>query len=238
MIMEKIMLFEETARDAARTLLATKAVQLYPKDNPVTWASGLKTPIYCDNRKVLSHTGQRTDLLYQLKKCSQSLQRSGVDFKAVAGVAHGGIPWGLLVAQALDLPFYYIRSETKKHGKQNRVEGDLDLLKKDTRVLIIEDLISKGGSSKAAAEAMEQHAPVAAIISIFSYMLPEAHEEFKDVPYNVITLCDYPVLLDEAVEEGYIDREEERRLREWRTNPARWSEEATLLQTKKRKEQS
>ena len=180
----------------AEKLLKIKAVKLQPA-NPFTWASGWKSPIYNDNRKTLS---------YQVD--------------AIAGVATGAIAQGALVADLLGLPFVYIRSTPKDHGLENLIEGEL---KPGSKVVIIEDLVSTGGSSLKAVQAVRNFGcDVAGMVAIFTYGFPVAEAAFKDAKVTLTTLSNYDAVLEEAVRTHYIDESEIAVLQEWRKDPANW----------------
>lgn len=193
-----------------------KAVKLQP-DKPFTWASGIKSPIYCDNRKTLSYPKIRTYLRQQFASVIFDLYSKP---DVIGGIATGGIAQGVLVAQDLGLPFIYVRSEAKKHGTGNQIEGDIQA---GQSVVLIEDLISTGGSSLKAAEALKnEKCVIKGIISIFSYNLPIADEAFKKAGVNYISLCDFPILIERAVETNYISEKDAESLQEWMKNPEGW----------------
>ncbi len=194
----------------ASELLTREAVKLSP-ERAFVWASGIHSPIYCDNRSLLSHPESRkkiTDIFVQTIKSQFN------DVEVVAGVATGAIAWGLLVAEALDLPFIYIRSANKKHGLTNRIEG---MLPKGKKVLVVEDLISTGGSSLSAVEALRDvDADVLGMVAIFSYLLPKADENFKNAKCELHCLSNFNVLLEEAVRSNYVSQQEADNISEWR----------------------
>lgn len=200
----------------AQKLLKIKAIKLQPA-NPFTWASGWKSPIYCDNRKTLSYPETRSFIKIELAR--QILERfEGVT--AIAGVATGAIAQGALVADALNLPFVYVRSTPKDHGLENLIEGDL---KPKSKVVVIEDLISTGGSSLKAVEAIRNAGcDVAGMVAIFTYGFPVAVEKFNEAKVNLITLCNYDAVIDEALRIDYIEESEIKTLQEWRKDPANW----------------
>lgn len=201
--------------DVARRLLAIKAVQLRPHD-PFTWASGLLSPIYCDNRVALSYPEIRTFIKYALRERARAFE----PFEAVAGVATAGIAPGVLLADLLALPFAYVRSSAKEHGRRNRIEGALT---PGQRVLVIEDLISSGGSSLAAVEALrEAHCTVVGVLAIFQYGFEKASAAFEAQGVPFATLTDYDTLLQEALNTGYIDEQGHLILEHWRQNPDGW----------------
>lgn len=205
-------------RLVARQLLQIKAIKLNPQ-NPFTWASGRRSPIYCDNRVVLSYPEVRTSIQDSLVAASAAFP----DFTGVAGVATAGIAHGALLADRLGLPFIYIRAKAKAHGRQNQIEGELQ---PDARYLVIEDLISTGGSSLQAVEALRQAGgQVVGVMALFSYGFPEAAQAFAAAKCPLHTLSNYPALLEEAVASGYITTDEQNLLVNWRENPVAWSEQ-------------
>ncbi|MGH1438156.1 MAG: orotate phosphoribosyltransferase [Lewinella sp.] len=205
-------------RIVARHLLQIKAIKLNPQ-NPFTWASGRRSPIYCDNRIVLSHPKVRSFIQDSLVEAAKSFQ----PFVGVAGVATAGIAHGALLADRLGVPFIYIRSKAKAHGRQNQIEGELQT---GGRYLVIEDLISTGGSSLQAVEALRQAGgEVAGVMALFTYGFPEASKAFAGANCPISTLSHYPALLEEAVESGYITAEEQSLLITWREDPVAWSKQ-------------
>jgi orotate phosphoribosyltransferase len=199
----------DLAAEVARVLLQIKAIKLSPQ-TPFTWASGIQSPIYCDNRVVLSHPDQRNFIKQGLIEKSHEFK----PFDAVAGVATAGIPHGALLADALGLPFAYIRSSAKSHGRQNRIEGDL---KGNERVLVVEDLISTGGSSLEAVEAIRSFGcTVQGVLAIFTYGFPNAEKAFADAQCEFRTLSDYDHLIEAAIETQYISETDRTQLTEWR----------------------
>lgn len=204
------------AKKLATMLLEIGAVKLSPQ-KPFTWASGWLSPIYCDNRMVLSFPAIRSfikDSFVELIKTEYP------DTEVIAGVATAGVPHGALVADALNLPFIYVRPKPKEHGMGNLIEGKIEEGKK---VLLIEDLISTGGSSLKAAQAV-QHAgmPVIGMAAIFTYGFEVAQQAFQQANIPFSTLSNYNALLVEAVANDYITEEEMASLQEWRGNPAEW----------------
>jgi orotate phosphoribosyltransferase len=210
--------FDDAAVKVAEFLLQIKAVRLQP-DAPFTWASGIKSPIYCDNRKTLSYPRIRTYIRQQFVEIiNESFGKPDV----IAGVATGGIAIGALVAQELGLPFVYVRSEAKKHGLTNQIEGEIE---SGQTVVVIEDLISTGGSSLKAVEALrEKGCNVKGMAAIFTYGFDEAVQNFKKAKCKVVTLTDYNKLITTAVDKEYVDEKALKSLKEWRTNPAKWGE--------------
>jgi len=201
----------------AKKLLQIRAIKLQPF-NPFVWASGWQSPIYCDNRKTLSHPAVRNFIKLEL---ARTIIENYENVEVIAGVATGAIAQGAMVADALNLPFVYIRSTPKDHGLENLIEGDL---KPDAKVVIIEDLISTGGSSLKAVEAVRNAGcQVVGMAAIFTYGFPIAVEKFKEAKVKLITLCNYDVVLDEALKINYIDESEIKTLQEWQKDPANWS---------------
>ena len=203
------------ASDVAKRLLQIKAIKLNPQ-NPFTWASGIKSPIYCDNRIILSHPNIRDYVIYCLEKKATSMP----EFDVVAGVATAGIAFGALVADRLKKPMVYVRSKAKEHGRQNMIEGHLE---GSERVLVIEDLISTGGSSLKAVEAIkETGCEVVGVHAIFSYGFEKATTAFAAANCPFDTLTNYQELLHEAVKSEYIKEEELASLAQWSKAPAEW----------------
>ena len=214
-----MILNKETAKQAARFLLQIKAIKLN-NESPFTWASGRKSPIYCDNRVTLSYPDIRTFIRQQFVAIVNELY---ADVDVIAGVATGGIAQGVLVAQDLGKPFVYVRPEEKKHGLGNKIEGDL---KSGQSVVVIEDLISTGKSSLQVVDALrDAGCSVKGMAAIFTYNLEVAKQAFetKDVLLNTIT--DYHTLIDLAAEESFISQEDLISLTKWRENPEFWSEQ-------------
>lgn len=200
----------------AEKLLRIKAVKLQPR-NPFTWASGWKSPIYCDNRKTLSYPQIRTFIKIEISRLILELYP---EVEVIAGVATGAIAQGALVADALGLPFIYIRPTPKDHGLENLIEGDL---RPGQKVVVIEDLISTGGSSLKAVEAIRKDgSDVLGMIAIFSYGFPEAEQKFKAAKVKLTTLCNYDAVLTEALATKYIGEADIDTLKEWRMNPSQW----------------
>ncbi|MGL4292352.1 MAG: orotate phosphoribosyltransferase [Bacteroidales bacterium] len=204
-------------RLVAEKLLAIKALKLQP-NNPFTWASGWKSPIYCDNRKTLSYPDVRN--LIRIELCRTILENfQNID--AIAGVATGAIAQGALVADALGLPFVYVRATPKDHGLENLIEGDL---RPGQRVVVIEDLISTGGSSLKAVDAIRNNGcEVAGMVAIFSYLFPVAQQKFEEADVRLITLSNYEAVLEEAVATDFIQASDLETLKEWRNDPAAWN---------------
>jgi orotate phosphoribosyltransferase len=203
------------AQQVARQLLAIKAVKLSPNE-PFTWASGILSPIYCDNRIVLSYPEARQIIKQGFVEKSTSFG----EFDAIAGVATAGIPHGALLADALDKPFIYVRDKAKGHGRQNQIEGEI---KSGAKVLVIEDLISTGGSSIKAIHALkEANCEVVGILAIFTYGFEEAVKVFEAENTPMDTLSNYNVLIQEALTMGYITSSNEATLKTWSQNPKEW----------------
>ncbi|MBC7777775.1 MAG: orotate phosphoribosyltransferase [Phycisphaerae bacterium] len=201
--------------EVARNLLEIKAVKLSPNE-PFTWASGMLSPIYCDNRVALSHPGVRTFLKNALAEKSRAFG----DFDVVAGVATAGIPHGALLADALEKPFVYVRSSAKDHGRRNQIEGEL---KAGQRVLVVEDLISTGGSCLLAVDALrEVGAEVVGVLAIFQYGFSKADAAFSQKGVVFQTLTNYDALIQEAVRSGYVSESNLNTLKKWRENPDAW----------------
>ena len=209
---------QETSMALASFLLQIKAIKLNPA-NPFTWASGLKSPIYCDNRVTLSYPQVRTFIREGfVKMCLDKFGKPDV----IAGVATGGIPQGALVAQELGLPFVYVRSEKKSHGMNNQVEG---IINSGQSVVIIEDLVSTGKSSLNAVEALrEKGAVIKGMLAIFTYGMEVAAENFKNNKCELFTLTNYNALIQKAAEESYIREDDLASLLEWKSNPQAWSD--------------
>lgn len=207
---------QETARETARLLLQINAIKLNPA-NPFTWASGWKSPIYCDNRKTLSYPEIRSSIL---KSFLKTIRDKFAEAEVIAGVATAGIPMGMLIAQELNLPFIYVRASAKDHGLQNQIEG---VLNAGQKVVVIEDLISTGGSSLKAVEAIRANkGTVLGMAAIFSYAFPHAEKSFSEANCTIYTLSDYPNLIDTALEQGTIMREQLELLNQWREQPDTW----------------
>ena len=200
----------------AEKLLEVKAIKLQPND-PFTWASGWKSPFYCDNRKTLSFSDLRT--FVKLELC-HSILENFPEAEAVAGVATGAIAQGALVADQLNMPFVYVRSKAKDHGMQNLIEGELP---KGTKVVVVEDLISTGGSSLKAVEALRQYGcEVVGMVASYTYGFPVAEKAFADANVKLVTLTDYEHVVAQAAKTGYITEADIDILGEWRNNPSEW----------------
>jgi len=207
----------ETASELSRFLLQIKAIQIQTA-NPFHWASGWFSPIYCDNRKTLSHPNIRNFVKNKLK---QVLLDEFKDVEVIAGVATGAIAIGALVADVMDLPFIYVRASSKGHGLGNQIEGDLSTGKK---VVVIEDLISTGMSSLNAVKCLrEADMEVLGMASIFTYGFDQATSNFKQESCKLICLADYSALLEVALKEQYIQQDEMQVLQNWRKDPSNWT---------------
>jgi orotate phosphoribosyltransferase len=207
---------QETAHMTAKSLLQINAIKLNPK-NPFTWASGWKSPIYCDNRIALSHPETRTFLAQKIAEQAQKIYGEGY---VVAGVATGAIGIGMLVADVLNAPFIYVRPEPKSHGRQNQIEGQLD---PDQKVLVIEDLISTGKSSLNAVKALKKEGiEVLGMLGLFDYGFDLAVDNFKAENIQLHTLSDYDHLIIEAEKSNYIEAHQISVLKSWRRSPSEW----------------
>ena len=210
--------FDNSALKIAEFLLQIKAIKLQP-EQPFTWASGWKSPIYCDNRKTLSYPQIRTFIRQQFVSL---INEKFATPDVIAGVATGGIAIGALVAQEMGLPFVYIRSEAKKHGLTNMIEGELT---SGQNVVVIEDLISTAGSSLKAVEALrEKGANVKGMVAIFTYGFDVANEKLKDANCITNSLCDYNTLIEVALKHEYINESDLESLQNWRENPSIWKQ--------------
>lgn len=213
-----IMIFnKDTAKKTAEVLLQINAIKLQPND-PFTWASGWKSPIYCDNRIVLSFPTIRNYIRATIARNIEELYGKP---DVIAGVATGAIGIGALVAEYLNLPFIYVRPEAKKHGRQNQIEGYIE---KGQTVVVVEDLISTGMSSLNAVKALEAaEINVKGMVAIFSYGFEIAKKNFEDANVEVHTLGNYEYLLEQAVETFYITKEQQDILAQWNANPSEWN---------------
>jgi orotate phosphoribosyltransferase len=209
---------KDTSKKTAELLLQIKAIKLSPNE-PFQWASGWKSPIYCDNRVTLSYPPVRVFLKEEIAKIAE-LEYGKPD--VIAGVATGAIAIGILVAQELGVPFVYVRPEPKKHGRKNQIEGHLE---SGQNVVVIEDLISTGNSSLNAVAALkEAGAVIKGMVAIFSYGFDVATQNFKDKNVNLKTLSNYENLLEQALDSNYISQKELATLQEWRANPSEWNQ--------------
>ncbi len=202
----------------ADKLLKIKAIKLQPS-NPFTWASGWKSPFYCDNRKTLSYPGLRDFIKIEFARVVQ--ERFG-QVDAIAGVATGAIAMGALVADLLNLPFVYVRSSPKDHGLENLIEGDL---RPGMKVVVVEDLISTGGSSLKAVQAIRNNGcEVIGMVASYTYGFDVAEKAFKEADVELITLTNYEAVLEVALETGYITEDELPLLNDWRRDPSHWNQ--------------
>ena len=207
---------EATKKLFAEKLLNVKAIKLQPA-NPFTWASGWKSPIYCDNRKTLSFPDLRTFVKIEL---CHAIQENFPEAEAVAGVATGAIAQGALVADQLGKPFVYVRSKPKDHGMGNLIEGELP---EGAKVVVVEDLISTGGSSLKAVEALRNAGyEVVGMVASYTYGFPVAEEAFSNAGVKLVTISDYAHVVEVAAATGYIKQEDVDVLHEWRKDPANW----------------
>ncbi|PXY00688.1 orotate phosphoribosyltransferase [Marinifilum breve] len=207
---------QDTAKQVAEYLLQIKAIKLEPT-NPFTWASGWKSPIYCDNRKTLSYPEVRT---YIKKAFAEVVMEKYPEVEVIAGVATGAIAQGALVAEEMNKPMVYIRSSAKAHGMTNLIEGEI---KPGQKVVVIEDLISTGGSSLKAVQALrEAGCEVLGMVAIFTYGFQKAVDNFTENNCKLDTLSEYNIMIDRAQEIGYVKAEDVDQLKEWRKDPASW----------------
>ena len=201
----------------AAKLLKVKAIKLQPT-NPFTWASGWKSPFYCDNRKTLSYPDLRS---FVKLETARIIMERFPEVDAIAGVATGAIPQGAMVADALALPFVYVRSKPKDHGLENLIEGEL---KPGMKVVVVEDLISTGGSSLKAVEAIRLNGcEVVGMVAAYTYGFAVAEKAFKDAKVELITLTNYEAVVEEALATGYIKANDVELLNAWRKDPAHWN---------------
>ncbi|WP_250433898.1 orotate phosphoribosyltransferase [Hanstruepera flava] len=208
---------KHTARKTAEVLLQINAIKLQPKD-PFTWASGWKSPIYCDNRIVLSYPPIRN---YIRETMAKQIEKQYEKPDVIAGVATGAIGIGMLVAEYLGLPFIYVRPEAKSHGRQNQIEGHLE---SGQNVVVVEDLISTGKSSLNAVKAIQENkGNVKGMIAIFSYDFQVARDNFEKSGIQLLTLSDYESLLEQALHTNYISTKEQDILASWNANPSEWN---------------
>lgn len=213
-----MILENNTAKKVAELLLQINAIKLN-SENPFTWASGWKSPIYCDNRIILSYPAVREQIAENMVQQIKKLYGTP---DLIAGVATGAIGIGLLVAEKLKLPFIYVRPEPKKHGRQNQIEGKAD---KGQKVVVIEDLISTGMSSLNAVNALKNNnLNILGMIAIFSYGFDTATQNFAKENVTIHTLSDYEHLLEKAIEIKYISENELETLKKWRTQPEKWNQ--------------
>jgi len=208
---------KSTAKKTAEVLLQINAIKLSPK-NPFTWASGWKSPIYCDNRLVLSYPPVRN---YIKEEIAKNIEIEFGKPDVIAGVATGAIGIGALVAESLGLPFVYVRPEAKKHGRQNQIEG---FIEKGQNVVVVEDLISTGKSSLVAVDALKAaEVNVKGMVAIFTYGFEDSKENFKTNNVNLFTLSNYESLLEQALDTHFINQNEVDVLSKWNSNPSEWT---------------
>ena len=208
---------KSTAKKTAEVLLQINAIKLNPRD-PFTWASGWKSPIYCDIRMVLSFPAVRN---YIKEEIAKNLENEFGKPDVIAGVATGAIGIGALVAEFLGLPFVYVRPEAKKHGRQNQIEG---FIEKGQNVVVIEDLISTGNSSLVAVDALKAvGVNVKGMVAIFTYGFDISKENFKTNDVNLFTLSNYKSLLEQALDTNFINQKEVEVLSKWNINPSEWT---------------
>lgn len=211
-----IKIVETTAGPIASKLMEIGAIKLNHQ-KPFTWSSGWKSPIYCDNRLSLSHPEVRT----YIKQClTKSIRENFAKVEVIAGVATAGVPQGALVAEELRLPFIYVRPKPKDHGMENLIEGKIE---KGQSVVLIEDLISTGGSSlRAAAALREANANVAGMVAIFTYGFEAAEKNFEKEKVDLVCLSDFTHLLQEALQNKFINEDQLQHIKAWRLDPAHW----------------
>ena len=208
---------KEIAKKTAEVLMQINAIKLQPNE-PFTWASGWKSPIYCDNRIVLSYPHIRN---YIRESMAKHIEEYYGKPDVIAGVATGAIGIGALVAEYLNLPFVYVRPEPKKHGRQNQIEGHLE---KGQTVVVVEDLISTGKSSLNAVNALhDAEANVKGMVAIFSYGFDVAKQNFENANIELHTLGNYETLLEQALDTNYITKKEQDILAHWNANPSQWN---------------
>ncbi len=207
---------ESMQTEVAKKLLELNTIKIQPS-SPFTWASGWKSPIYCDNRKILSYPATRS---FIRDKFAEIIREKYPQTEVIAGVATGAIAHGALVADKLGLPFIYVRSKPKGHGLENLIEGEM---KPGQKVVVIEDLVSTGTSSLKAVEAINNFgATVTGMLAIFTYNFARARESFKRAHVELTPLSRYQVLIDKALEMGEISKDQVETLMEWREDPANW----------------
>jgi len=205
-----------TKEEIAEILLNSKAVTLSP-DKPYTYASGIKSPIYCDNRILLSCVEERRKIVDAFE---EMFKENGVAFDIVVGTATAGIPWAAWIAEEENAPLAYVRSSKKEHGKENKIEGKIEEGKK---AIVIEDLISTGGSSVSAVESVKQAgAVVDTCAAIFTYEMKKAEERFGRINCNVLALTDFSTLIETAVERSYVTKKQAEVAKEWNKDPEGW----------------
>lgn len=205
----------ESAKKIARNLLQINAIKLSPQ-KPFTWASGIKSPIYCDNRLTLSHPEIRSEIVEAFTEVIKDRE-----YDVIGGIATAGIPHGALLADRMKKPYLYVRSKTKEHGRQNKIEGELQ---KGAKVILVEDLISTGMSSLNAVEAVrEAGGQVDLVLSIFNYGFQRAVDAFAAKNCTFVSLSNYDIMLNEAVENGYLESNQLDLLSSWKNDPENWA---------------
>jgi orotate phosphoribosyltransferase len=205
-----------TADRIAAILLSVEAVDVQPKNNPFTWSSGLKSPIYCDNRKLLSYPDVRSFVVTSMSIVARHVEKS----PTIAGVATGAIAWGALIADKIERPFIYVRSKAKGHGKENQIEG---VLHEGDNVILIEDLVSTGGSVLRAVQAIRDAGGICNhVIALFTYGFPDAQKAFAEAGVTLHTLCDFEALLPVAVEKKKITESERAEVQAFGQDPEGW----------------
>jgi len=206
----------DSAKQIAGSLLQIKAIKLNPT-NHFTWASGWYSPIYCDNRKILSYPAVRKQVY---EAFADLVAEKYPEAEVLAGVATGAIAHGVLVAEKMGKPFIYVRSAPKSHGLTNQVEGEV---KPGSKVVVIEDLVSTGGSSLSAVDALKKAGcDVLGMVAIFTYGFPTAEQNFANAGVKLDTLSNYNTMIEMAIEQGYVHPDELETLKEWRRDPASW----------------
>ena len=206
----------EISSSIAEALLDTEAVILKPSD-PFTWTSGWRSPIYCDNRKTLSYPASRETITTKL---IMAIEHFYPEVEMIAGVATAGIPQAAIIADRLRLPMIYVRDKAKGHGRENKIEGEI---KGGEKTVVIEDLISTGGSSLAAAIALQEAGlDIQGVVSTFSYGFPEAEKKFNDAGVDFVSLCNYQQLLPIARQRNIVQEDDLPVLESWRNDPANW----------------
>ncbi len=214
--MSRIKIQDKTAQEVAAKLLDIGAIKLNHQ-KPFTWSSGWKSPIYCDNRLALSYPPIRS---FIKKALAMAIRENFPDAECIAGVATAGIPHGALVAEELGLPFVYVRPKPKEHGMGNLIEGKIEL---NQKVVLVEDLISTGGSSLKAAQAMREAGfDVIGMVAIFTYGFEQSEKSFEDEKVSLICLSDFNHLLQEALDRKYLDENQLIYVKSWRLDPANW----------------
>jgi orotate phosphoribosyltransferase len=213
---------QDYSKQLAASLLQIKAIRLSPQ-KPFTWASGLLSPVYCDNRLLLSYPDLRKQALAGLQKLCDEFG----EIQGVAGVATAGIPHGMLLADRLNLPFVYVRSQPKGHGKGNQIEGEI---RPGCRLIVVEDLISTGGSSLLAVKALQDAGMVPlAVLALFTYGLPQSEQQFSAANVPLRTITDYASVLQVAQRNGSISQDEFDLMQTWYVDPHAWSEHQKAL---------